>query len=70
MNAGHRILLVILLILLLVLSTVSVVFADGPPEPNTDVCLGELPGFGTKGAACQHQMSDEAPLGPLGPLGP
>jgi hypothetical protein len=70
MNAGHRRAIVIVLIIILALSTASVAFADGPPAPNLDVCYGDLPGFGTEHASCQHQMSAEAPLGPLGPLGP
>jgi hypothetical protein len=67
MKAGHRRAIIIVLILILAFSTASVAFADGPPDPNLDVCYGELPGFGTKYASCQHQMSEEAPRGPLGP---
>lgn len=70
MKTGHRRAIIIVLITILALSTASVAFAGGPPAPNLEVCYGELPGFGIKHAACQHHMSEEAPLGPLGPLGP
>ena len=70
MKAGHKRAIVLVLIVILALSTAGAAFADGPPDPITDVCGGDLPPFGIAHASCQFQMSELAPAGPLGPLGP
>lgn len=70
MKAGHKRAIVLVLILILALSTAGAAFADGPPEPNYEVCKIVPPPFGTAQASCQHHMGDEAPWGPWGPLGP
>lgn len=70
MKAGYRRVILLTLIVILALSTAGVAFAEGPPDPNMDVCDGELPPFGTANASCQWRLDDVAPNGPWGPLGP
>ena len=72
MKSGHKRAIVLVLIVILALSTAGAAFADGPPDPKSDVCKGDWPPFGTAYASCQHHMGEEAPNGPWawGPLGP